>query len=200
MRTKLGHYLTFIFVLVMQIGLAQEQKEITGTVTDEDGNPLPGVNITIEETATGTSTDFDGNYALETEIGHTLIFEYIGFSDHSEVVGDENEINVSLQEGSMLGEVIITGAMGIQRSADAVSSSQKLISSEDLTRGNNPSAIEALNGKVSGLVITNTSSGVGENNSIQLRGSRSITGNNEALIVIDNVISDESTFASLPPD
>jgi len=97
-------------------------------------------------------------------------------------------------------EVIVTGALGIRRTADAVTSAQQIVSSETLTEGKNPNIVGALNGKVSGLLITNTNSGVNDANSIQLRGMRSISGNNEALIVIDNVISDATVLATLPPE
>ncbi len=201
MKTKLSYFLTFVFAFALPLVFAQAQTmQISGTVSDEDGIPLPGVNITIEGSNTGTSTDFDGKYSISASQGNTLLFTFVGMQDQYVEVGQDNTIDVTMQLGSQLGEVVITGALGIKRSADATTTAQKVVSAEDLNIGKNPNAVSALTGKVSGLRITNTSSGVDDNLNIQLRGMRSITGNNEALIVIDNVISDAATFETLPPE
>ena len=99
-----------------------------------------------------------------------------------------------------IGEVIITGAMGITKKVDAVTSAQQVVSSELLTQAANPNAVQALAGKVAGLTVNVNSSGVNGSTSIQLRGSRSLTGNNDALVVIDNVISTSTILQGLPPD
>lgn len=97
-------------------------------------------------------------------------------------------------------EVVITGALGIKKIADAVTSAQQVVSADQLTQGGNPNAVQALTGKVAGLVISQTNSAVNSETAIQMRGMRSISGSNDALIVIDNVISTATVFASLPPD
>lgn len=200
MRTKFNVILTLFLAFTVQLTFAQ-QKTVTGTVSDEQGLPLPGVNVLIKGTSSGTQTDFDGNYTINVAQGQTLSFSYVGFTSKEKEVGASNTIDVTMETSSSeLAEVVIVGAMGIKRTADAVTSAQQQVTSEELNRGNNQNAIEALNGKVSGLVITNTNSGVNDENTIQLRGTRSITGNNEALIVIDNVISDAATFSTLPPE
>ncbi|MRM83789.1 SusC/RagA family TonB-linked outer membrane protein [Riemerella anatipestifer] len=96
--------------------------------------------------------------------------------------------------------VVITGALGIKKKADAVTSTQQVVNAEQLNQAGNSNAIQALAGKVSGLQIDQTNSGVQDSNSIVLRGRRSITGNNQALVVIDNVISSASVFQQLPPE
>ncbi|MBN9311918.1 MAG: SusC/RagA family TonB-linked outer membrane protein [Chryseobacterium sp. 39-10] len=97
-------------------------------------------------------------------------------------------------------EVVITGALGIKKVADAVTSAQQVVSATELSQASNPSIVQSLAGKVSGLQINQTNSSVNSENSIQLRGLRSISGKNEALIVIDNVISNSTLLASLPPE
>ena len=97
-------------------------------------------------------------------------------------------------------EVIVTGALGIKKIADAVTSAQQVVSAEQLNQAGNSNAIQALTGKVAGLQINLNNSSVNSNSSIQLRGLRSISGNNDALVVIDNVISSASVLATLPPD
>lgn len=97
-------------------------------------------------------------------------------------------------------EVIVTGALGIKKIADAVTSAQQVVSAEQLNQAGNSNAIQALTGKVAGLQINLNNSSVNSNSSIQLRGLRSISGNNDALVVIDNVISSASVLGTLPPD
>ncbi len=97
-------------------------------------------------------------------------------------------------------EVVIAGALGIRKTADAVTSSQQVVSAEQLNQASNPNAVQALAGKVAGLTIYQNNSSVNNSNSIQLRGIRTISGNNDALVVIDNVISTATVLQSLPPD
>lgn len=99
-----------------------------------------------------------------------------------------------------IGEVIITGALGIKKIADAVTSSQQVVSADQLNQASNPNAVQALTGKVAGLSIIQNNSSVNSSNTIQLRGLRSISSDNSALVVIDNVISSVSVLQGLPPD
>jgi len=112
-----------------------------------------------------------------------------------------NQTNYIIDKNAkMLDEVVVVGAMGIKRTKNSVTSTQKTISSKELTQAANPSVIGSLTGKVSGLQINNVSNSVNGETRIVLRGNRSITGNNQALIVIDNVISDATTLDQLPPN
>ncbi len=200
MKAKWNRLWTFVLVFVVSLVFAQAQTlQISGTVSDRSGVPIPGVNITIEGTSQGTSTDFDGNYSISVVLGQTLQFSSIGFQDQSITVDSDEELDVVMQEGTSLDEVVVT-ALGIEKTPDAVTSSQQIVSSESLTRAANPNPVEALSGKVVGLRISQTSSTVDASNSIQLRGMRTITGNNEALIVIDGVKSDADVLSSLPSD
>lgn len=97
-------------------------------------------------------------------------------------------------------EVVITGALGLKKKKDAVTSAQQVVSGSEITQAGATNAVQSLTGKVAGLQIAQSNGGVVESNSIILRGRRSITSNNEALIVIDNVISTASIFSQLTPD
>lgn len=99
-----------------------------------------------------------------------------------------------------IGEVVITGALGIKKKVDAQTSAQQVVTAEVLNQAGSQNAIQALTAKVSGLQITQTNSSVNSTSSIQLRGARSITGNNEALVVIDGAISTAAVLQQLPPD
>lgn len=97
-------------------------------------------------------------------------------------------------------EVLITGSLGIKKKQDAITSANKIVNSEELTKSGNPNAVSALTGKVSGLQINMTNTSVDPTNRVVLRGGASITGNNQALVVIDGAISTLGVFQSLPPE
>src|SRR5699024_7380483 len=125
-----------------------------------DDVPLPGVNITIEGTSDGTSTDFDGNYEIEVEEGQTLKFSSVGFADQTITVENEHELNVILEEGSALDEVVVT-ALGIEREEKALTSAQQSISSDEISKTKQPNFLRSLSGKISGLNIHNSAAGMG---------------------------------------
>ena len=85
MKTKFSGILTLLLALVVQISFAQE-KTISGTVTDDSGLPLPGVNIIVKSTTNGTQSDFDGNYSISTEVGQSLVYSYVGFDSQEKLV------------------------------------------------------------------------------------------------------------------
>ena len=200
MKTNLKFLWTFVLAFAMPLMFAQAQTmKISGTVLDRDGVPIPGVNIIIEGTTSGTATDFDGKYSISANQGQKLIFSSIGFQSRNVTVGKNSVINITMEEGTSLDEVVIT-AMGIAKTPDAVTSAQTIVSGETLNRAGNSNAVGALTGKVAGLNISQTGSSVDASYSIQLRGMRTITGNNEALIVINNVISSADVLSSLPSD
>ncbi|SIQ97998.1 TonB-dependent outer membrane receptor, SusC/RagA subfamily, signature region [Chryseobacterium sp. RU37D] len=116
------------------------------------------------------------------------------------LINAQNRSNDTIPKEQTIGEVVITGALGIKRKADAVTTSQQVVSNQELTQAANPNAVSALTGKVAGLQITQTNTSVTGTNSIVIRGGRSFTGSNEALIVIDNVISSATVFQQLPPE
>ncbi|RXG22693.1 SusC/RagA family TonB-linked outer membrane protein [Leeuwenhoekiella aequorea] len=194
MKTKFSGLLTLLLVLVVQISFAQT-KEVTGTVTDGSGVPLPGVNIVIQGTTTGTQTDFDGNYTIGTEQGATLVFSYIGFGEVQKVVGSSATINVTLQAGEALEEVVVT-ALGITREKKSLGYATQEVSSEELTETRNSNALNALSGKVAGVQISNASGNLGGSSRIVIRGIGSITQENRPLIVVDGIPLDNSNYNS----
>ena len=170
---------------------------ISGTITDQDGLPLPGVNVLVKGTSNGTTTDFDGNYTIQAATGNTLVFSYVGNTSEVDVTNASN-ISFTMSEGA-LDEVVIT-AFGIKKKRDEVTNSYQVVKTEELTKANNPDAVKSLAGKVSGLQITQTTNGVDAKTRIVLRGNRSISGNNQALIVIDGAISSSEILSALDPN
>ncbi|MBT8235631.1 MAG: carboxypeptidase-like regulatory domain-containing protein, partial [Bacteroidia bacterium] len=119
MRTNLNGILTLLLAFVVHLSFAQE-KTVSGTVTDQDGLPLPGVNIVVEGTTSGTQTDYDGNYAIQASEGQTLLFSYIGQRDVRVSVGAGNTVNVQMEEDAQALEEVIVTAQGIKREKKAL--------------------------------------------------------------------------------
>ena len=197
MRSKFKWIFTLLLAFSMQFSFAQE-KTITGVVSDATG-PLPGASVVVQGTTRGTQTDIDGRYSISASTGETLVISFVGYNEFKAVVGASNTVNASLQEGIDIGEVVITTALGIKRKANSVTSTYAVVSNETLNQANNPNAVQALVGKVSGLQINNISNGVDSDTRVVFRGARTMTGNNEALVVIDGAISTIATFSQIPP-
>ncbi|MFN7045260.1 MAG: von Willebrand factor type A domain-containing protein [Flavobacterium sp.] len=173
---------------------------ITGVVSDELG-PIAGANIQIQGSKTKTSTDFDGNYKIEANENDILVISYTGKKTQKITIKKSLTINVFLEDDVLTGrDVEIVGAVGIKKKQDAITSSNQVIRSEEITQAANPNVVQSLSGKVSGLTVNTTNNSVNPTTRIVLRGNRSVGGNNEALVVIDNVISDARTLQSLPPE
>ena len=199
MKLKLNGFLMLLLALVAQITFAQE-RTVSGTVSDNAGLPLPGVSVLVKGTQSGAQTDFDGKFSIKASPNQVLIFSYIGMKS-KEVAATSSNVNVKLQNNAIeLEGVVIVGALGIKRSKNAITSASQIVNSTELTQAANPNVVQSLVGKVSGLQINRTSGGVNGGTRIVLRGSRSITGNNEALVVIDNAISTAAALQQLPPE
>ena len=180
MKTKFKGILTLLFALVVQISFAQ-QLTITGTVTDNQGMPLPGVNVIIKGTSTGTQTDFDGNYSIEAASGEVLVFSYIGMETAEITVSSIDQIDVTLQpDAAQLQEVVVT-ALGIKREKQSLGYAQQTVAGDALVKSRETNINNALAGKVAGVQFAGApSSGFGNSN-IRLRGNTGI------LYIVDNV-------------
>ncbi|MCL9807341.1 SusC/RagA family TonB-linked outer membrane protein [Flavobacterium amniphilum] len=198
MRSKFKWIFTLLMAFTMQFSFAQE-KTITGTVSDATG-PIPGANVVVQGTTRGVQTNFDGSYTIKAKEGEKLVYSFMGMNDVVKTVGASNVINTVLSDNTQQLKEVVIGAVGIKKKKSAVTSSYSTVNNEDLKAANNPDAVRALVGKVSGVTINGTSNGVGGGNSIRVRSMLSLTGNTEALVVIDNVISTADVMASLPAD
>lgn len=194
MRQKLKLLLVVLCMTLVQTAFAQE-KAITGTVTDNSGIPLLGVNIIVKGTSNGTQTDFDGNYSITASVGETLSYSYIGYTSKEVAVGANSVMNVSLEEGEALNEVVIT-ALGISREKKSLGYSTQQVTSEELNVTRPSSAINSLQGKVAGVQITNPTGALGGSSRIILRGIGSLTQENKPLIVVDGIPLDNSNYNS----
>lgn len=195
MKTKFSSILTLLLAFVVQITFAQQQT-VTGTVTDESGLPLPGVNIIIKGTSTGVQSDFDGNYAIEASQGDILVFSFIGLQTAEYPVGSNNVVDVILQgDAAQLEEVVVT-ALGIKREKKSLGYATQEVDGSEVSDVPTTNFMNSLSGKVAGLNIKSSGTMGGSANVI-IRGSASLTGNNQALFVVDGTpISNANTNTS----
>jgi TonB-linked SusC/RagA family outer membrane protein len=185
MKTKLNGILTLFLVLLVQITFAQT-KEVTGTVTDDSGLPLPGANVLIEGTNKGTQTDFDGNYSIEAEENQKLVFTYIGFTTMTVNIGAKSVINVKMETGESLDEVVVVG-FGTTREKKSLGYAVSSVKSEGLEQRTEGDLGRVLTGKASGIVVNNTSGISGSATNINIRGYNSVNGSNQPLFIVDGI-------------
>jgi TonB-linked SusC/RagA family outer membrane protein len=166
--------------------LSAYAQQITGTVSDENGVPLPGATVIVQGTSNGVSTDFDGNYSISASQGDTLVFSFVGYSSQSVVVGSSSTVNVSLEPDNALEEVVVT-ALGVQRNTKALGYSVTNVEGDEISANPSTNAINALQGKVAGVNITGSAMGAKGSSRVVIRGSSSLTGNNQPLYVVDGI-------------
>ena len=165
----------------------KQNKKVTGKIVDANGEPLIGVSVLEKGTTNGTITDFDGNYTLTVPENATLQFSYIGYKATEMPVSGQASINLTMREDSeMLDEVVVT-ALGIKRSEKALSYNVQEVKSDAVTTNKDVNFINALSGKVAGVNINASSSGVGGVSKVVMRGTKSIMQSSNALYVIDGV-------------
>lgn len=192
----------FFSVLVMLLSSAfiYAQRTVTGTVIDNNGVPLAGASVIVKGTTTGASTDFDGNYSLNVQSDTDIIvISYIGYKTVEVTVGGQNTINVTLaDDAESLNEVVIS-VLGFKENRDAVASTYSVISADDVSGSKEPTLINSLAGKASGLTITGTSADPGAGSLIQIRGVSSINGSSP-LIVVDGIPLNNSNLEGFGSD
>lgn len=159
MRLKFKWILTLLTVLSIQFSFAQE-KTISGIVTDNTG-PLPGVNVIIKGTTKGVQTDFDGKYSIKANTGDVLVFSFIGLKESSAKVGSSSSINMTMESGVSLEEVVVVGYSST--TDKAFTGTFKQIKAEVLERKNVTNITQALAGEVAGVRVVNTSGQPGSN-------------------------------------
>ncbi len=180
--------LSLVFGLVLfAIGISVAQRTVTGTVVDDAGEPLIGASILVKGTSSGTVTDIDGTYSLAVPDGsNTLVFSYTGFTTLEINLGASNVVDVVLEQGVELGEVVVTG-LGIEKEKKALGFGVATLTNEVLTARQETDVARLLRGQATGVDITQTSGLAGSGTNIIIRGFSSITGSNQPLFVVDGV-------------
>ena len=161
--------------------------KVTGRVVDSAGEPLIGATIMVEGTKEGAVTDIDGNFTINTTSKAKLVISYVGYTTQTILVGDKTTIDVTLKEvANTMNEVVVT-ALGIKRAEKALSYNVQSVGSNELTRNKDANFVNSLNGKVAGVSISKSGSGVGGATRVIMRGAKSIEGDNNVLYVIDGI-------------
>ncbi len=198
MEKRLHGILTLFLVFVVQLTFAQD-KTVTGTVIDEDGLPLPGVNVIVQGTSNGAQTNFDGNYSINTSTGDVLAFSYVGFATKTATVGESDTINVTLSiDAAALDEVIVVGYGTATKQSFAGTATT--ISAKNLEVKSVSNISQALAGEVAGVNVINTSGQPGSTSTIRIRGYGSVNGNRDPLYVVDGVPFSGSINSINPAD
>ncbi|GJM28286.1 MAG: SusC/RagA family TonB-linked outer membrane protein [Cyclobacteriaceae bacterium] len=180
-----------VFLMFFGLGVyGQNQRTVSGTVKDAQGQGLPGVAVNIENTTTGTVTDFDGNFTLQAEDGVALIFTMVGMETTRREVRANQNWNLVLEESTeLLDEVVVTGFQDIDRKLFTGSSENVKMS--DIRIEGVADASRSLEGRVAGVSVENVSGTFGTAPKIRIRGNTSINGNNQPLFVVDGVILED---------
>ena len=175
------------------------ERDITGTVTDEDNAPLPGVNVLVKNTTIGTITDIDGNYRLTVpDDATTLVFSSVGYSQQEIEINGRSTVNLSMvPDVTELGEVVVT-ALGIEKDSRTLGYATSTVDPEEFTVNRTPNVMNALQGKIAGVNISSLGTGPGGTSKIRIRGQSSISGQNNPLIVINGVPIDNTNFGTNP--
>ena len=167
-----------------------EPRTVSGTVIDHNGQPIPGASVFVQGTTTGTTTDIDGRFTLLVPgnlLGGSLEFNSLGYEIVRRVIGSNKNFTVTLNEEAVSLEGTVVTALGIRRDQKALSYNVQEVNAELLTSVKDANFINSLAGKVAGVAINTSSSGVGGASKVVLRGNKSISQSSNALYVIDGI-------------
>lgn len=192
---------SWLLTLLFCVPLLAQNITVTGQITSsEDKSPLPGVSVLVKGSSRGASTQADGTYKIAVSKGETLQFSFIGFTTQTVIVGSQTSIDISLKpDASQLQEIVVT-AQGIRKNQREIGYAYSKVQTEDVTVGRSPQLAQALSGKVTGLAVYNVNNSVDPSVKIVLRGFRSLTGNNEALVVLDGMQTTSTVLALINPN
>jgi TonB-linked SusC/RagA family outer membrane protein len=179
---------------------SNEATSVSGEVLDANGDPLTGVSVSLAGKGIVGITDIDGRFNVKAAKGQTLSFNYIGFAKTSVKVTGNGPITVTMQESAHnLNEVVVT-ALGIKKEAKSLSYNVQKVDNSDITRIADANFVNNLAGKVAGVTINASASGVGGGSRVVMRGAKSISGNNNALYVVDGIPMLDMSRAATQPE
>ena len=195
--------LLFSLLMLVPVGtLWAQDRQLSGSLLDEQNQPVVGANVVIKGTTRGTTSDAGGNFQLSVPTGNTVLtISSVGYTAKDVTISaGQSQLTVTLvNDDRLLGEVIVT-ALGIRREAKALSYATQTIKPAQINEVRDGNVLNTLQGKVAGAYITQGSGGPGTGARIVLRGNRSIQGSNNALIVVDGVPINNSTYGQATSD
>ena len=187
-----------LILLTAENSVSRQVESVSGKVINQEGGPLPGVTVVVKGSTQGTITDINGIFSItDLPPGAILVFSFVGMKSQEIAVGFQSLINVTLKEETLgINEVVVT-ALGITRVDKSLGYAVSKIDGQDLTGDASSNWMNALSGKVAGLVIDNAGTGPGGSMRVTLRGDQSLNyGNNEALFIVDGVPISSGTTAT----
>jgi len=194
---KFTMMLAFLLFVGLSFAYAQT-RTISGTVTSaKDGSAIPGVTVLVKGTTNGTVTDYNGRYSITLNLkqGKILVFSFVGMATQEIPIGNSNTINVAMKSSSMaLNQVVVT-ALGITREKKSLGYAVQQVKGNAVDQVKSGNVINALSGRVSGVQVK-TSGNLGGSTNIIIRGDKSLTGNNQALFIVDGVPISNQTWNS----
>lgn len=192
---KIKIYLTLLAVFVAS-GMSFAQTQLSGTITDENGAPIPGATVIVQGTSNGTTSDFDGNFTLSVEANQNIEISYLGYITQVIPFTNQDTLPVSLvQDVDELDEIVVTG-YGTQRKSNLTGSISK-VTNEKLDQIAVSRVDDALVGQVSGVNIAATEGEAGSAPTIRIRGTGSITGVSDPAVVVDGLLVDNDYLSNL---
>ena len=196
---KKQYFVTFMLFMAMLSNVFGQARTMTGTVTgQDDGLPLPGASVIIPGTTMGTITDINGTFSLEVPDATTqLEFSFVGMTTSLVSIVGISSVSVILETASTaMNEVVVT-ALGISREKKSLGYAITEVSGDEVNTVKEQNVVNSLAGKVSGVVLTQSGSGIGSGTRVIIRGNNSLTGNNQPLYVVDGVPMDNAGFGSV---
>lgn len=192
---------TFVVALLcFSIAAIAQVRPVTGTVKDDKGDPIPSVSVKVKGTSTTAIADANGVFKINATDNSVLVFSAVGFSDVEQKVGKSASFSISLSKNINELENVVVTAQGIKKKSKEIGYSYARVSNDEINVGRSPQLTQALSGKVSGLAIYTVNNSVDPSVKVVLRGYRSLTGNNEALVVIDGMQTTSTILALLNPN
>lgn len=178
---------------ISDVTIVNQQKGIRGVVKDAAGEPIVGASVYVKGKTSGAVTDLDGKFSLTVDPNDVLIVSYVGYKTIELSVGNQQSFEVALEESSKaLDEVVVT-ALGIKREKKALGYAMQEIKTEGMVENRSESVANMLQGKVAGVQINQSATGVGGSTRVVLRGTTSLSGNNQPLWVVDGIPISDNT-------
>ena len=181
-------------LLLMSVWTFGQVVRVHGGVTDESGEPLPGVNVVVKGTTQGSITDINGKYQIDADSKSTLVFSFIGYNSRDEVVGGRKEINVKLTPSNLQVDEVVVVGYGTSKKSD-ISGSVASVSRDEMMKKAPTNILQGLQGAAAGVIVTAQDGAPDANAAIRIRGVATINGSAKPLYVVDGVqVGDNANF------
>nr|WP_315552554.1 SusC/RagA family TonB-linked outer membrane protein [Segatella oris] len=195
---SVGHFSRDLITVDMDVTATNNLKtqqsnanvKVTGTIVDNTGEPVIGATVRVKNSKSETNgviSDIDGKFTLTAPKGAVLLISYIGLNTQEVKVTGNSELKITLRPESHTIDQVVVTALGIKRAEKALSYNVQKVSADELTRNKDANFVNSLNGKIAGVSISKSASGVGGATRVIMRGAKSIEGDNNVLYVIDGI-------------